>query len=213
MACRSCSRRSRKTNQSVTPPDVVNDFTLIGPTQTKIRSGNGQHYSVLAPLVKMRPPSGWGLWVSVKGHKHFIQGNTSHEVVQEVIERYATNDIEIDEKVVWFNANRIWVSRMSPRHSYATLADLNAIAESLVDPLIWNSNEWEKIKSLVNADPYDAEETKVELFRLFAVAQHKLTGCEVCYDELTQTPYAIEVQQHMKEWIDTRYQNIVEANA
>ena len=102
--------------------------------------------------------------------------------------------------------------RQSPRHSYATVADLNAIAESLIDPLIWNSAEWDAIKTLVNSDTYDADATKTELFRLFALAEHKLTGCEVCYDDLTQNPYTIDDQESMKEWVNTRYLNIVEAN-
>ena len=179
MACRSCSRRSgARKSSSVTAPDIVNDFTLIGPSQVKIRSGNGQQYSITSPLTKMRPPSGWSLWVMVNGHKHFIEGNSASEVVNGVIQRYATNDIDIDYDAVWFNANRIWVSKMSARHTYATNADLRAITVSLTDPLIWNSEEWDKIKELVQADVYDPDATKTELFRLFALASHKVTGCE-----------------------------------
>ena len=214
MGCRSCSRRSnKKRSQPVTPPDITYDFTIIGPTQTKIRSGNGQQYSIMAPLVKMRPPTGWSIWTSIKGHKHFIDGKSAVEIVEEVIARYAANDIELDPKVAWFNANRIWVTKMNPRHSYATTADLRAISEPLVKPLIWNSTEWENFGDLVWTDPYDPDATKTELFRLFEVAQNKITGCEVCYDELTQTPYQIEDQIFMQEWFEQRFANIVTANA
>lgn len=214
MVCSSCSRRSssRKGNPTSNKPDVVVDFTAIGATETRIRSGNGQQYSIFSPLVKMRPPTGWSFWVSVKGHSHFIDGNSPQEVVNNVIKQYATNDIVLSHEAAWYNSNRIWVSTLSNNHVYASMNDLNAIAKSLQDPLIWNPQQWDKIKHLTYALDYDSEAVKVELFRLFTVAKDRLTGCEVCYDELTQNPYNIDDQDAMKQWIEDRYIKIVTAN-
>ena len=217
MGCRSCSRSSaRKVNPGagIAEPAIVPDFTNVGPTQTKIRSGNGQQYSVLAPLVKMRPPQGWSLWIKVKGHAHFIQGNSAQEVIRLVIERYSTNDISIETKVVWFNANKIWVSRMSPTHTYATSADLDFISESLVDPLIWDSERWEDVKTAINEEEYDETAVRELVKQLFDLAADKITGCELCYDDLTQNaPLDYSDQEHMKDWIEIRYENIVTQNA
>ena len=216
MGCKNCSRSSRRVNSTVSiqEPAIVADFTNVGPTQTKIRSGNGQQYSVLSPLVKMRPPQGWSLWIRVKGHNHFIEGSSAQEVIRSITDRYSTNDVTVDVKSIWLNANKIWVSRMSPTHTYATTADLEFISQSLVDPLIWETVRWDDVKTTINAVEYDESKVRTLVKELFDLAADKITGCELCYDDLTENaPLDYSDQDHMKDWITIRYENIVTQNA
>ena len=214
MGCRSCSRRSKRKNVDVPPePKQVTDFSLIGPSQTSIRSGNGQKYSISAPLVKMRPPAGWSLWVLVKGHKHYIERSTAQDMVSAITNLYLTNDVAIDPSVVWFNANRIWVSKLSARHVYATPKDLEAISELLVEPLIWSASNWSKALSNANDDGYNEDEIKAEVDKLIDMANHPVTGCEICYDDLTETSPDYTDQDATIKWLNERFANIVEKHA
>ena len=217
MGCSRCSRRSSKKGGSkgLSAPEIVNDFSRIGPTQTRVRSGNGSSYSIMGPLVKMRPPTGWSLWIIVKGHKHFIEGDTAQDVVNKVTERYATNDIVLEPKVVWFNANRLWISQFrNQAHCYSSTKDLDAITESLVDPLIWDEKYWQKAFTLVDSSEYNPDDTLKAIRSLYNLASDKVTGCEVCHDELIANPienymYSSEV----KLWLNERFKNIVTKNA
>ena len=214
MGCRSCSRRSKRKNVDVPPePTQVTDFSLIGPSQTSIRSGNGQRYSISAPLVKMRPPAGWSLWVLVKGHKHYIERSTAQDMVSAITNLYLTNDVAIDPSVVWFNANRIWVSKLSARHVYATPKDLDAIAELLVEPPVWNSDNWPDFIFSDVAASYDGDKIKAEVDKLIEIANHPVTGCEVCYDDLTETSPDYTDREATYKWLNERFANIVEKNA
>lgn len=216
MGCTRCSRRSKKRGSQVgiTAPEIVPDFSTSSPTVPTIRLGDGKTYSVASPLVKMRPVIGWSLWISVSGHKHFIEGNSPQGVINAIIDRYNLNDIEVTPLQVWYNANKVWVAATSPNHSYATVKDLKAIEESTVDPLIWDSENWTLALSAINAEEYDATLAENLIKGLIEIAGDSVTGCEVCYDDLVQnllTDYS--VQDTVQEWIETRYTNIVEANA
>lgn len=216
MGCSRCSRRSSKRGGSkgLTAPEIVNDFSRIGPTQTRVRSGNGSSYSIMSPLVKMRPPTGWSLWITVKGHKHFIEGDTAQDVVNKVTERYATNDIILEPKTVWFNANLLWVSQFrNQSHCYSTLKDLNAITETLVDPLIWDEKYWQPAFDAVNSPDYSPDDTMKVIRVLYSLAADKVTGCEVCHDELIANPIEDYTDQaKVKAWLDERFKNIVTEN-
>ena len=132
MACSSCASRAKSVAKpasehplSATPST---DFTLQSTESGRVRSGSGQYYSIFASLVKFRPPSGWGLNVSVKGHDHVVDGQTAREVVTKVIQLYKDNDIVIEERNVWFNANLVWLNSVSERHTFVRRSDLAALA-------------------------------------------------------------------------------------
>ncbi len=217
MGCGACSRNRARVktsngSQARAIPDIVQDFTQLEPSITKIRAGNGQTYSLLGSLVKMRPPAGWNLWISIKGHKHYIEGKSAKEVVDNVIAKYALNDIEIKPKVAWFNVNKIWVATLSPRHTYVTIGDLNAIARASSNPLIWNKDEWVDVMEAINSDEYDVGKVREEVKELYDLANHDILGCEVCYDDLTKDKLEYSNQEFMIEWVNARYENIVKGN-
>ena len=214
--CKSCARRStQKSNTAnVSQPAIVPDFTLLSASQWKIRSVSGKTFDIVTPLVKMRPPTGWSLWVTIKGHRYYIEGETAGEVIRKVIESYATNDIALSEMDAWYNANRVWITKLSVQRAYVNQADLDAIAVANGDPLIWNPIEWATIKTAVQSASYDGEIVRAETMKLIATAGHKLLGCETCYDTLTDNlPSDYSDQDAMKDWVEVVYTNIVESNA
>ena len=105
------------------------DFTLLTTEHTRVRSAN-KDYPINLPLIKMKPPKGYGINIIIKGHNHVANANTARQVVVEVIRLYAENDIEISENNAWFNANLYWLKQLSVRHGYTTVENLMMLVDN-----------------------------------------------------------------------------------
>ena len=95
------------------------------------------------------------------------------------------------------------------------MKDLNAITETLVDPPIWDEKYWQGAFTLVNSSAldYKPDVMMVAIRVLYNLAANKVTGCEVCHDELIANPITdYNDQAKIKLWLEARFKNIVTKN-
>lgn len=167
------------------------DFTARTTNVTRIRLSTGQMQTIKHPLLKMKPPVGWGMTVMVAGHEHKVDGKTPHKVIDAVMSLYAINGIQIEDRDVWLNANIHWLSTMSIKHGLTTVADLLAISSDgepqepeldVFPPQSWGGDAWRLVKTYIAADSFDS----IEFFSLLNVLRSMLNdeflGCVECAD-------------------------------
>lgn len=133
MACKSgnCGSKSSGVKPTASSVTVVNtnavDFTERTTSRAVVRTAN-KNYSILSPLVKIKPPTGYGVNVLVNGHRHEVSGKDARSVVNSIIQLYADNQITISERTAWYNANIYWLSQLSVKHGYTTVEELLALS-------------------------------------------------------------------------------------
>lgn len=198
MACpgNKCGSKSTTSPSTESPAEDFVDFTLRSTDAVRIRSGNGQFYSLMIPMIKISPPIGWRLGIKVNGHNHMIEGSSAKEVVSKIRSLYSVNEIELSELNAWYNANMIWVRTVSVKHSYTTIADLRAIQSGETEkvtfeksdpsPLNWGGAAWTTMGAYLARTTFDLSDFLDLCNILYVMVDDDFIGCEECEDHFAK---------------------------
>ncbi len=197
MACKTCGNKSktaRATNPATSQIAAV-DFSVLTANQAVIRVGN-KNVSIMTPLLKIKPPTGYDVKVIVNGHTHLVKGTSPPAIVQAIIDLYALNGVEIDDKSTWLNANIYWLRQLSIKHGYTTVEELQAISTTgkatpvILDdptPADWGASAWKFLGAFISQGDATTEQFLDILEILENMLNDKFIGCEECAEHFEES--------------------------
>lgn len=197
MACKSCGKGTKvqgvQTAVVEKLPSV--DFTTLTTKRASVRVRK-KNYSLLGPLIKIKPPTGYGINLLVGDHKHRVEGTSAKQVVADAIALYKINGIEIDERSAWLNANLYWMGQLSVKHHLTTVEELQALAAPTTDtvfgkpkiapledpsPEDWGGSAWRFMGAYIAQGEFFTTHTLNQIVDiLFGMLSDPFIGCEDC---------------------------------
>jgi len=212
--CKSCKKKKSPVNiaANISPIAAV-DFSLVSAKTATVRVGN-KNLSIMSPLLKIKPPRGYGINLIVKGHKRTITDTSPARIVQSIIELYALNGIELEPKSVWLNANIYWLKQLSIRHGFTTVEELEAISTTEVakeivlddpSPADWGASAWRTLGAYLSQSEVSKEGFISVLEILGEMLTDPFIGCEECADHFDEARISLNTedltQLKMAQWM------------
>ena len=204
MACKGCGRK-RKQNLEIAAAQEAKDYLKRVPASNRIKGLDRKWYSVEAPLVTKKPLGhGWTVSVMLDGRGVRVSGRNAPSVVNSVIQLYKDNGIDPEYLTVWYNCNLNWVEKSQVRDRRCGYDDLLSLSEGEVAeetylPYFWYEKAFGFMGTFLAQENYSYANFMSLVGILKNMLRDNFTGCETCYDLLTDRLLEFERLNTRKE--------------